>query len=119
MLKKIILTILMCGWFSGFSLIPAYAEVLAVKGEVPDLPPLQPKPSGILPNYQNNINTPPEEQISTQEGNRPVEEVQSINKSVNTLNPILKNKVMEAAVIIFSVIAVAGGTMFLLKTDKS
>jgi hypothetical protein len=40
---------------SFFIVNPSFAAK-SVKGTVPDLPPLQPAPSGISPNYSGNIN---------------------------------------------------------------
>ena len=56
-LRKIILCF-------GFLLcaIPLAAQAAAMpKGQVQNIPPVQPQPQGMFPNYQKNINSPPED----------------------------------------------------------
>ncbi len=48
----------------GFLLcaVPLAVQAAAMpKGQVQNIPPVQPQPQGMFPNYQNNINSPPED----------------------------------------------------------
>lgn len=118
--KNFVLAVLLFGLFYTLSSpAPAQAAALAVKGEVPSLPPVQPKPQGTLPNYQNNINTPPEGQAPAQEASQPVEESQPARTGPGAEGQGSGNGLMGLLAIIFSVAAVVGGILFLLRSDKS
>lgn len=39
----------------------AFGAALVPKGSMPEVQPLQPKPQGTFPNYEHNINSPPDD----------------------------------------------------------
>src|SRR5262245_27099660 len=63
----------------------------SVQGTVPDLPPLQPAPSGVYLDYQNSLNTPPtdepKEEAEKSEGNLSPSASSELGKSTSGVQP--------------------------------